>query len=271
MRFSALPSVFAVFLCTIAIAIAITITITSAHGKPLALKSNAKAASNPMIWKFSYARGLYTAPSTVYLGKDAVKIVTAGGYEVTAKAPDWTATVYRSNQKAFCHRPMKEWKSSGFFVDPDESGELDPKKAVSDVKTTYMGLPARRMTWKTVEVDDYYQQRSKAQPATTQFMQSTDIECTPNQIALLSSWYGFPHLSGVPLQVQRRTANRVIFPLRLESLEQVKSSEISFDTTYPGCRKVAQMRDLIPSRIKDTMMMMFDATPSTKEKEKARP
>lgn len=261
MRTFVLFQVIAVFVCSIAIA----------YAKPVSSKGNAKSTSNQLVWKFEYARGLYTAPSTVYLGKDAVKIVTAGGYEVTAKAPEWTATIYRSNQKAYCHRPMKEWKTSGFFVDPDESGELDPKKAASDVKTTYMGLPARRMTWKTMEIDDYYQARTKAQPATTQFVQSTDIGCSPNQIALLSSWYGFPHLSGIPFQVQRRSANRVIYPLKLDSAEQIKSSEVSFDTTYPGSRKVAQMRDLIPSRIKDTMMMMFDAGPSKENNGTSKP
>ncbi len=219
------------------------------HAKP--------AKDSGTVWKFSFERGLYSAPSTVYIAKDALKIVTQGGYEVVAKAPDWTATVYRCNQKAYCYRTMKEWKAAGFFVSQDESGDLDPRKAITDVKTTFMGLPARRMSWKTVEQDDYYQQRSKAQPATTQMVQTTDVPCTRNQIDLLTAWYGFPYLTGVPLQVQRRTVSKVIYPHKLEFAEKLKASQVSFDLDLKGCKKVAQMRDLIPHQIKDTMLMMF--------------
>lgn len=229
------------------------------------LLNAAGAAPAPKnIWRVRYARGLYSAPSTVYLASNAVKIVTDGGYEITAKAPDWTASVFRCVQKAYNHRPMKTWKSAGFFVDSDP--DLNPKKAVSDVKTTFMGLPARRLTWNTTEVDDYYQERSKSQPSVTQLVETTDIPCLPEQTALLSSWYGIPYLSGVPLQHQRRSSNKVAYPLKAESIEKVSASEVSFELNPPGCKKVAQMRDLIPNKIKDTMMMMFADDSGSKDK-----
>lgn len=228
------------------------------------LNAASAAPAAKTIWRIRYARGLYSAPSTVYLSNNAVKIVTDGGYEITAKAPDWTATVFRCVQKAYNHRPMKTWKSAGFFVDSDP--DLNPKRAVGDVKTTFMGLPARRLTWNTTEVDDYYQERSKSQPSITQLVQTTDLPCTPEQTALLSAWYGIPQLTGVPLQHQRKSSNRVAYPLKVESIEKVSASEVSFELNPPGCKKVAQMRDLISNKIKDTMMMMFGDDAGSKDK-----
>lgn len=208
----------------------------------------ALAAKPGKVWRVDYDRSgtMMAGPSIVYMSDNAIKIIT-GSYEVTASAPDWTANIYSKSLNAYVLKPAKQWRKQGFLTAGSESDDyMDPKAVLSSENVTCAGFPAKKMTWKGVEMDHFYQVRSKTQNCTVELYQTTSVPISKMQADALDAWYGVPHATGVPLLVQNILPSRKLIKLHAKSVRTVPES-VSFKGRT-ACRKLASTMDLIKGR-----------------------
>lgn len=200
------------------------------------------------VWKIDYFPGQTSAASTVYLGKDCIKIVTQGSFEIVARAPDWSATVTNKSKKYSCELPATRWMKEGFFLDPPEKNYMHPKHAASEQRMNFRGLPALHRKWNTLESDGFYRYRSQPKKCVIELV-TTDgaIPASKMQLELISVWYGIPHLSGIPLFWQNVMPNEKSLRLKTSNISVVAGNSISFKP-MDGCIKQNSMMSLVDNK-----------------------
>lgn len=220
----------------------------------------ALAAPANKVWRIDYDRSgsLLSGPSTVYLSDNAIRIET-GMYEMTASAPDWTAVIYSKTLNAYAVRTANKWRKQGFLMDSADSEDyLNPKSALRNEKVPYKGFATRKTTWKGVEMDQFYQVRSKNQACTIELYQTTSVPISKMQLEAIAMWYGVPYITGVPLLLQSILPNQMLIKLRALAFRSVPNT-VSFKGPAKG-RKLASTMDLIKGRYGAAIenMMLFN-------------
>lgn len=250
-----------------AVATVFSVVIALGQTEQTNAKSQYRANENKAVsssgWRINYLPAQVTAASTVYLSKDAIKIVTEGEFEVVAKAPTWSAIVTNGKKKLSCELAPSRWKKEGFFVDPPDPREyMNPEKADSIEKINYRGLQSKKRTWQTIESDQFYRHRSKPKRCTIELI-STDglIPFNTMQRAIFASWYGIPNLDGVPLYWANKIYGEPISQrLKVAKLQPL---DIGRDTFVPmkGTKRESSMMKLVDHKFSTTIadFMEIDA------------
>jgi hypothetical protein len=245
---------------TICLIIVLCSSTTAAGAKAPSSKSSTGTTkrndANPesLAWRIDYLPGQTSAASTVFLTKDSVRINTDGSYEITAHAPEWSATVVNKKMKFSCELPAARWMKDGFFLDrPDAKEYMNPKDAASEEKVNFRGLQATRRKWDTLESDQFYRYRVEPQKCVIELI-TTDgaIPATKMQLELLSAWYGIPSLKGVPLFWQNILPKEKSLRLRVSNVSRVPVNSISFKV-MPGCTKQTSMMKLVDNKYSNAM------------------
>ncbi|MBZ0189141.1 MAG: hypothetical protein K8F91_23050 [Candidatus Obscuribacterales bacterium] len=222
-------------------------------------------------WLIEYKAGLVTAASRAYLAKDAVKVVTGGGYEITARAPTWDASMVNLNSKKIYEHPAKVWQEHGFFTERAASDDdFNRAKTVSDKKINFRGLPSRHLVWKTLHSDDYYRMRSKPQICMIELTETSAIPSSKMQIEFLSAWYGVRHLEGVPLLWVEKQPDKTDLRLKAWRISKIPAANVSFKPT-PGCTKVPAMLDLMNKKLGDTLKDLMGVEDELRVESKPKP
>jgi len=229
-------------------------------------------APTEKVWRIDYFPGQTSAASTVFLGKDCVKIVTQGSFEIVAQAPDWTATVVNKGKKYSCELPATRWMKEGFFLDPPEKNYMHPKHAASEQHINFRGLPAIQRKWNTLESDGFYRYRSQPQKCVIELV-TTDgaIPASKMQLELVSVWYGIPHLSGIPLFWQNVMQNEKSLRLKTLNVSVVPGNSISFKP-MAGCVKQTSMMSLVDNKYSKAVTDFIEFEPEIgSQKKPAKP
>jgi hypothetical protein len=214
-----------------------------------------KEVADSSIWQIDYLPGQVSSGSRVYLSKDALKICTDGSFEVTAKAPAWTATVINKKRKLLCELTAEKWMKQGFFLDPPDPKEyMNPNRAATREKVNFRGLQAQKLTWDTIESDQFYRYRSKPQKCVIELISTTSgvIPATEMQLELLSIWYGIPNLTGIPLFWQNVMAKEKTQRLKVSNVSKVTASSVSFKPAS-GCKRELSMMKIIDNKFSRTL------------------
>jgi hypothetical protein len=231
-----------------------------AFGRETAKAQN-KTSSGAKIWKIEYLPGQTSAASTVYLGKDCIKIETKGSFEIVAHAPDWTATVVNKNKRYSCERQASRWMKEGLFMDPPEKGYMNPKRADSEQKINFRGIPAIQRKWNTLESDAFYRYRSQPKRCVIELVTADGaIPVSKMQLELLSVWYGIPYLSGVPLFWQNVMPAEKSLRLKTSNVSLVPENSVSFKP-LAGCVKQSSMMALVDNKYSQAVTDFIEFEP----------
>lgn len=216
------------------------------------------AAASKTAWRIDYDAGLVSGKTTVYASSDAIKIDT-GLFEILAKAPSWNATIVNKKTRKVCNLPLERWQKDGFFLEPPAPGYMAPKAAFENEKIKFSGMPARKMAWKTVESDDFFQERSKPKKGVITLVQDDgSVPLSKQQLKMISVWYGCPFITGLPLYWENNLTDpktkKSEIQVRMKALGIVKVpvTSVSWQTTK-GCKPEKQLMNLVDKRITNTL------------------
>lgn len=223
-----------------------------------ATSAESHAAAARTAWRIDYDAGLVTGRTQVFASPDAVKIET-GLYEIIARGPAWSATIVNRKTKRICELTAERWQKDGFFIEPHAPGYMAPEAALSNEKLKYSGMPARKMTWKTVESDDFFQERSKPKKGIITLIQDDGgVPMSKMQLKLLSAWYGCPSITGIPLYwVNNLTdpktkKSEIRVRLKANGIGKVPINSVSWQS-IKGCKPEKNLMNLVDNRITNTI------------------
>jgi len=216
------------------------------------------AAAPKTAWRIDYDAGLVSGRTTVYAAPDAIRI-DSGLYEILAKGPVWSATIVNKKTMKVCELPMARWQKDGFFLEPPAPGYMAPKAAFENEKLKFSGMPARKMSWRTVESDDFFQERSKPKKGVITLVQDDgSVPLSRPQLKMLSVWYGCPFITGLPLYWQNNLTDpktkKSEIQVRMKALgiAKIPITSVSWQTRK-GCIQEKSLMSLVDKRITNTL------------------
>lgn len=216
------------------------------------------AAPLKTAWRIDYDAGIVSGKTQVFVAPDAIRIET-GLFEIIAKGPSWSATIVNKRTKKVCELPAQRWQKDGFFLEPPAPGYMAPKAALENEKIEFGGMPARKMTWKTVESDDFFQERSKPKKGIITLIQDEgSVPLSKPQLKMLTVWYGCPFITGLPLYWENNVKDpktkksEISVRMKVLAIAKVPAGSVSWQTRK-GCTPEKNVMNLVDKRITNTL------------------